>query len=130
MWFVCDCVMVKDRFHEASRLSKTEHCVPRQKNPEQNGKQGCAQISARPYESAALTSDDHNFPVQTLICAFLDSTERSLSLKFNRMKCLAKMWAEHWAGSRTVEEWSAMGSETSVFGIGLYLKCLVRVWPE
>ena len=27
VWFVCDCVMVKDRIHEVLGLSKTEHCV-------------------------------------------------------------------------------------------------------
>ena len=42
VWFVCDCVMVKDRFHRVLRLSDIEHCVSRQKNPEQNGKRGCA----------------------------------------------------------------------------------------
>ena len=94
------------------------------KNPEQNGKQGCAQISSHPCESAASTSDGHNFLVRTSICTFLDSTERSLSLEFNRMKCLAKMWAENWDGLQTVEEWSVLGSGTSVFGIDLYMKCL------
>ena len=116
--------MVKDQFYEVSGLSKTKHCVSGQQNPKQNGKRGCAQISAYPCESAASTSDDHNFPVQTPICTFLDSTKSSLSLKFNRMKCLAKTRAENWAGSQTVEEWSVLGSGTSVFGIGLYLKCL------
>ena len=48
VWFGCCCVTVKDRFHGVSGLSKTEHCVPRWKNPEQNGKRGCAQISAHP----------------------------------------------------------------------------------
>ena len=119
MWFVCDCVMVKDRFHGVLGLSKTEHCVPGQQNPEQNGKRGCTQISAHPCESAASTLDDHNFPVRTPICTFLDSTESSLSLKFNRIKFLAKTWAEHWAGSWKVEEWSFLASGTSVFGIGL-----------
>ena len=104
MCFVCDCVMVKDRFHEVSRLSKTKHCVPGQQNPEQDGKRGCAQISTHPCESAASTSDGHNFVVRTLICTFLDSTESSLSLQFNRMKCSAKTWAEHWVGSWRVEE--------------------------
>ena len=37
---VCDCVMVKDRFHRVLGLSKTEHCVSGQQNPEQNGKWG------------------------------------------------------------------------------------------
>ena len=124
VWFVCDCVMVKDRFHEVSGLSKIEHCVSGQQNPEQNGKWGCAQIFAHPCESVTSTSDDHNFPVRTLIYMFLDSTKSSLSLEFNRMKCSVKMWAEHWAGSQTVEEWSVLGSGTHVFGIGLYLKCL------
>ena len=120
MWFGYDCVIVKDWFHEVLGLSKIEHCVPRQqKNPKQNGKRGCAQISAHPCESAAPTSDGHNFLVRTLICTFLDSAESSLSLKFNRIKFSAKMWAEHWAGSWRVEEWSFLVFGTSVFGIGL-----------
>ena len=115
VWFVCDCVMVKDRFHEFSRLSKIEHCVPGQQNPEQNGKRGCGQISAHPCESAASTSDDHNFPVRTPIGTFLDSTESSLSQEFHRMNFPAKTWVEHWAGSRTVEEWSVLSSRTPIF---------------
>ena len=39
---------------------------------------------------------------------FLDSTEISLSLQFNRMKFSDKTWAEHWSVSRTVEEWSVL----------------------
>ena len=119
MWFVCDCVIVKDRFHGVLGLSEIEHCVLRQQNPEQNGKRGCAQISAHPCESAASTSDNHNFPVRTPIFKLLDSTESSLSMEFNRIKCSAKTWAEHWAVSRKVEEWSFLVSGTSVFGIGL-----------
>ena len=116
---------VKDRFHEVSGLSETEHYVPGRQNPKQNGKRGCAQISAHPCKSAASTSDDHNFLIQTLIRSFLDSTESSLSLEFNKMKCSAKPWAEHWARSRTVEEWSFLVSRsTSVFRTGLYLKWL------
>ena len=42
-------------------------------------------------ESAASTLDGHNFLVRTLICAFLDSTESSLSLEFNKIKFSAKM---------------------------------------
>ena len=91
VWFVCDCVMVKDRFHRVLGLSKIEHCVLGQQNPEHNGKRGCAQISAHPRESAASTLDDHNFLVQTLIRAFLDSTESSSSLKFNKINFSAKM---------------------------------------
>ena len=88
--------MVKDRFHDISGLSKTEHCVPgQQKNPKQNGKWGCAQISAHPCESAASTLEGHNFPVQTPIYTLLDSTESSLSLEFNKIKCSAKKWAEN-----------------------------------
>ena len=87
--------MVKDRYHGVLELSETEHCVPEQQNLEQNGKRGCAQISAHPCESAASTSDDHNFPVRTPICTFLDSTERSLILEFNRIKFSAKTWAEN-----------------------------------
>ena len=40
VWFVCDCVIVKDRFHRILGLSETEHCVSGQQNPEQNGKRG------------------------------------------------------------------------------------------
>ena len=111
--------MVKDRFHGVSGLFESEHCFPGWSNPEQNGKWGCAQILAHPCESAASTSDNHNFLVRTPIHAFLDSTESSLSLKFYKIKGLAKLWAEHWARSRTVEEWSVL-----VFGTDLYLKCL------
>ena len=91
MWFVCNCVMVKDQFYKVSGLSKTEHCVLGWQNPEQNDKWGCAQISAHPCESAASTLDGHNFLVRTPIHAFLDSTERSLSLEFNKINFLAKM---------------------------------------
>ena len=58
---VCDCVMVKDRFHEILGLYETEHYVMGQQNPEQNGKRGCAQIFSHPCESASSTSDDHKF---------------------------------------------------------------------
>ena len=91
VWFVCDCVMVKDQFYGVSELSETEHCVLGWQNPEQNSKRGCAQISAHPCESAASTLDGHNFLVRTPIHAFLDSTESSSSLKFNKIKCSAKM---------------------------------------
>ena len=82
---------VKDRFYGVSGLSKTEHCVLGWKNPGQNGKQGCAQISAHPCESAASILDGHNFLVRTPIHAFLDSTEISLSLEFNKINCSVKM---------------------------------------
>ena len=72
---VCDCVMVKDQFYRVSGLSKTEHCVMGWQNSEQNGKRGCAQISAHPCESAVSTLDDHNYLVRTPIRSFLDSTE-------------------------------------------------------
>ena len=75
VWFVCDCVMVKDWFHGVLGLSETKHCVPGQQNPEHNGKRGCAQIFAHPRELATSTSDDHNFSVRTPICTFLDSTK-------------------------------------------------------
>ena len=91
----------------------------KKKNPKQNGKRGCAQISVHPCESATSTLDGHNFPIRTPICTFLDSTESSLSLEFNRIKFLAKTWAEHWVGSLTVEEWSFLVSGTSIFGISL-----------
>ena len=91
VWFVCDCVMVKDQFYGVLGLSETGHCVLGWQNPEQNGKRGCAQISAHPCESAASTLDDHNFLVQTPIPAFLDSTESSSSLEFNKIKFSAKM---------------------------------------
>ena len=91
MWFVCDCVMVKDQFYKVSGLSETEHCVPGLQNPEQDDKRGCAQISAPPCESAMSTLDDHNFLVRTPILAFLDSTESSLSLEFNKINFSARM---------------------------------------
>ena len=91
VWFVCDCVMVKDQFCGVSGLSETEHCVLVRQNPEQNGKRGCAQISAHPCESAASTLDGHNFLVRTPIYVFLDSTECSLSLEFNKINFFAKM---------------------------------------
>ena len=91
MWFVCDCVMVKDQFYRVSGLSETEHCVLRWQNPEQNDKRGCAKISAHPCESAASTLDGHNFLVRTPIHAFLDSTESSSSLEFNKIKFSAKI---------------------------------------
>ena len=91
MWFVCDCVMVKYQFHRVLGLSETEHCVSGQQNPKQNGKQGCAQISTQPCESAVSTLDGHNFLVRTPIRAFLDSTESSSNLEFNKIKCSAKM---------------------------------------
>ena len=50
--------------------------------------------------------------------------EISLSLEFNKINLLAKPWVEHWARSRTVEEWFVLVSGTSVFGTGLYKKCL------
>ena len=91
VWFVCDCVMVKDWFHRVLGLSEIEHCVSGQQNPEHNGKRGCAQISAHPCELAVSTLDDHNFLVRTLICMFFDSPESSLSLEFNKINFSAKM---------------------------------------
>ena len=91
MWFVCDYVMVKDQFYGVSGLSETEHCVLGWENPEQNGKRGCAHISAHPCESAASTLEGHNFLVRTPICVFLDSTESSLSIEFNKINFSAKM---------------------------------------
>ena len=61
VWFVCDCVIIKYQFYGVSGLFETEHCVLGWQNSEQNGKRGCAQISAHPRESAASTLDDHNF---------------------------------------------------------------------
>ena len=78
--------MVKDRFHGVLGLSETEHCVSGQQNPEQNGKRGCAQISAPPCESVASTLNDHNFLVRTPIRLFLDSTESLSSIEFNKIK--------------------------------------------
>ena len=86
MWFGYCCVTVKERFHRVLGLSETEHCVLGRQNPEQNGKRGCAQISVHPCELAASTLDDHNFLVRTPIRAFLDSTESSLSIEFNKIK--------------------------------------------
>ena len=91
VWFVYDYVMVKDQFYGVLGLPETEHCVMGRQNPKQNGKRGCAQIFAHPCESAVSTLDDHNFLVRTPIRAFLDSTEISLSLEFNKIKFSAKM---------------------------------------
>ena len=104
VWFVCDCVMVKDQFYGVSELSEIEHCVLGWQNPEQNGKRGCAQISVHPCESAASILDGHNFLVRTPIWAFLDSTESLLTIEFNKKNLSSKMLAENWAGSRIVEE--------------------------
>ena len=89
--FVCDCVMVKDQFYGVSGLSETKHCVLGWQNPEQNGKRGCAQISAHHCESAVSTLDGYNFLVRTPIHVFLDSTESSLSLEFNKINFSAKI---------------------------------------
>ena len=124
MWFGRCCETVEDWFHGVSGLFETEHYVSKQQNPEQNGKWGYAQISAHPCESVVTTSDGHNFLVRTPIRVFLDSTESSLSLEFNKIKFSAKLWAENWDGSSTVEEWSVLVFGTSVFGTGFYLKCL------
>ena len=83
--------MVKDRFYRVSGLSEVKHCVLEWKNPEHNGKRGCAQICAHPCELAALVLDDQNFLVRTSIRRFLDSTEISSSLEFNKIECSAKM---------------------------------------
>ena len=91
MWFDCDCVMVKDKFYRVSGLSETEHCVLGWQNPKQNDMRGCAQISAHPCESAASTLDGHNFLVRTAIRAFLDSTESSLNIEFNKINFSSKM---------------------------------------
>ena len=91
VWFVCDSVMFKDQFYGVLGLSEIGHCVLGWQNPEQNGKRRCAQISAHPCESAASTLDGHNFLVRTPILAFLDSTESSSSLEFNKIKFSAKM---------------------------------------
>ena len=104
VWFVCDCVMVKYRFHRVLELFEIEHCVSGQQNPEHNGKWGCAQISAHSCESATSTLDGHNFLIRTLIRMFLDSTESSSSQEFHKIKFSAKMEAKHWPGSRIVEE--------------------------
>ena len=62
------------------------------KNPEQNGKRGCAQISAHPCESAVSTLDGHNFLVRTPIRPFVDSTESSLNIEFNKINLSPKCW--------------------------------------
>ena len=124
MWFGCCCVTIKDRFYVVSRLSKAKYYVPGRQNPKQNDKQGCAKIFAYPCESATSTLDGHNLLVRDPIRVFLDFTESSLSLEFNKINFLAKPWDKHWDGSRTVEEWFVLVSETSVFGTGLYRKCL------
>ena len=60
------------------------------KIPSRMANRECAHISTHPCESTASTSDNYNFLVQTPIHMFLDSMENSLSLEFNKMKCLAK----------------------------------------
>ena len=40
VWFVCDCVMVKDQFYGVSGLSETEHCVLGWQNPKLNANGG------------------------------------------------------------------------------------------
>ena len=79
-------MIIKDRFYRVSGLSEAEHCVMGWKNPEQNGKRGCAQIFAHSYESVTSALDSHNFLVRTPIRVFLDSTEILLSLEFNKIK--------------------------------------------
>ena len=91
MWFVCDCVMVKDQFYRVLGLSETENCVLGWQNPKQNDKRGCAQISAHPCESATSILDGHNFLVRTPIRTFLDSTEILLSIEFNKINFSAKI---------------------------------------
>ena len=71
-----------------------------------------------PCESATLTLDNHNFPIRTPICAFLDSIESSLNLEFNKMKFLAKPWSDQWAGSWTVDEQSVLVFGTYVSELG------------
>ena len=75
---------------------------------------GMHKFPHHPCESAVPTSGGHNFPVWTLICGFLDSTESSLSLEFNKMKYSAKPWARSWK----VEERSILVFGTYVFGTG------------
>ena len=45
LWFVSDCVMVKDQFHGVLGVSETEHCVSGQQNLKQNGKRGVPKFS-------------------------------------------------------------------------------------
>ena len=78
-------------FYGVSGLFEAEHCVLGWQNLEQNGKRGCAQISAHPCELAASALDGHNFLVRTPIHVFLDSTESSSSLEFNKVNFLAKI---------------------------------------
>ena len=84
-------VLCDGKIYGVLGLSEIEHCVLRWQNLEQNGKRGCAQISAHPCESVASTLDSHNFLVRTTIHAFLDSKKISLSLELNKIKCSAKM---------------------------------------
>ena len=55
---------------------------------------GIPEFSHHPCKLVVPTSDSHNFPVRTPICAFLDSTESSLCLEYNKIKFSAKPWAE------------------------------------
>ena len=81
---------------------------------------GVAQISAHSCESVASTSNNHNFLIRTPIRAFLNSTESSFSLEFNKIEFSSKTWSEEW----TVEEWSILVFGTFGLGTGLYLKFL------
>ena len=55
---------------------------------------GMPKFPHHPCELATLTSNDHNFLERTPIYVFLDSTKISLSLEFNKMMFLAKLWTE------------------------------------
>ena len=124
MWFGYCCVTIKDRFHWVLGLSETTYCVPGRQNPKQNGKRGCAQIFAHHCESAMSTWDGHNFLLRTPIRAFLDSTESSLSLEFNKINFSTKTRAKNLVWLWTIEEWSVLVFETYVFRTDMNLKCL------
>ena len=79
-----------DRVYEflgPSRLSTTSRNLA---NLNRMENEGMPEFSHHPCESAAPTSDDHNFLIRTPICVFLDSTERSLSLEFREDEVLSQ----------------------------------------
>ena len=80
------CGTVMDRVYEFPGPSRPSTASRNRANLGKIENRGLLEFSHHPFESAAPTSDDHNFPVQTSICLFLESLERFLSLEFNMMK--------------------------------------------
>ena len=81
-----------DRVYEFSGPWRPSTASRNCANPSIMENRGMPEFPHHPFELAAPTSDDHNFPIQTPIYLFLDSTKSLLSLEFNKMKFLAKLW--------------------------------------